>query len=292
MNIKYPKLIIAVLFSLFLSCGEKDIVYQLDPEQKSTIIFLGNTFAVNLKDYNYFETLLYKSFPERELTVRNLGWSADEVNLRPRPVNFGTLNEHLQQQNADIIFACFGLNEAFDGPDSLEVFKQDLTSFLSHLQQKKFNGRTPPKIVLISPIAHEELGGFLPDPTIDNRNLELYTEGMEDVAIDLGVPFIDLYKPTYRLMNSSSDSLTTNGIHLNEKGYRKVSEIMAKSLGFPVSSWSPDPQSISLREAIGIKNRHFFYRFNAENGEYIYGCLLYTSPSPRDGLLSRMPSSA
>ena len=26
--------------------------------------------------------------------------------------------------------------------------------------------------------------------------------------------------------------------------------------------------------------------------ELIGGCLLYTSPSPRDGLLSRMPSSA
>ena len=26
--------------------------------------------------------------------------------------------------------------------------------------------------------------------------------------------------------------------------------------------------------------------------DHIYGCLLYTSPSPRDGLLSRMPSSA
>ena len=26
--------------------------------------------------------------------------------------------------------------------------------------------------------------------------------------------------------------------------------------------------------------------------EPYYGCLLYTSPSPRDGLLSRMPSSA
>ena len=25
---------------------------------------------------------------------------------------------------------------------------------------------------------------------------------------------------------------------------------------------------------------------------YNYNCLLYTSPSPRDGLLSRMPSSA
>ena len=27
-------------------------------------------------------------------------------------------------------------------------------------------------------------------------------------------------------------------------------------------------------------------------GDYILSCLLYTSPSPRDGLLSRMPSSA
>ena len=27
-------------------------------------------------------------------------------------------------------------------------------------------------------------------------------------------------------------------------------------------------------------------------GAYYIGCLLYTSPSPRDGLLSRMPSSA
>ena len=27
-------------------------------------------------------------------------------------------------------------------------------------------------------------------------------------------------------------------------------------------------------------------------GALVYTCLLYTSPSPRDGLLSRMPSSA
>ena len=28
------------------------------------------------------------------------------------------------------------------------------------------------------------------------------------------------------------------------------------------------------------------------DGQSVYSCLLYTSPSPRDGLLSRMPSSA
>ena len=31
---------------------------------------------------------------------------------------------------------------------------------------------------------------------------------------------------------------------------------------------------------------------HAVAGQRVCGCLLYTSPSPRDGLLSRMPSSA
>ena len=31
---------------------------------------------------------------------------------------------------------------------------------------------------------------------------------------------------------------------------------------------------------------------DSSNLEKVLGCLLYTSPSPRDGLLSRMPSSA
>ena len=32
--------------------------------------------------------------------------------------------------------------------------------------------------------------------------------------------------------------------------------------------------------------------FKQENLDWVYHCLLYTSPSPRDATLSRMPSSA
>ena len=35
-----------------------------------------------------------------------------------------------------------------------------------------------------------------------------------------------------------------------------------------------------------------FYAGNVEYQSAFYGCLLYTSPSPRDATLSRMPSSA
>ena len=42
----------------------------------------------------------------------------------------------------------------------------------------------------------------------------------------------------------------------------------------------------------GIKTNDIFCETVGANVATLYSCLLYTSPSPRDGLLSRMPSSA
>ena len=39
-------------------------------------------------------------------------------------------------------------------------------------------------------------------------------------------------------------------------------------------------------------SQKFYEKFMGEDGTMSISCLLYTSPSPRDGLLSRMPSSA
>ena len=55
---------------------------------------------------------------------------------------------------------------------------------------------------------------------------------------------------------------------------------------------------LNLREAIlsGIEtteqNARLFLKENPFLFDHYKDCLLYTSPSPRDGLLSRMPSSA
>ena len=57
-------------------------------------------------------------------------------------------------------------------------------------------------------------------------------------------------------------------------------------------NWSEGFESASPTET-GAKDRIPFYEIDdIEHFNMPYTCLLYTSPSPRDGLLSRMPSSA
>ena len=45
-----------------------------------------------------------------------------------------------------------------------------------------------------------------------------------------------------------------------------------------------------IRNAAEVEERRFYSRNSTD--EWIRACLLYTSPSPRDATLSRMPSSA
>ena len=64
----------------------------------------------------------------------------------------------------------------------------------------------------------------------------------------------------------------------------------------PKQDWYSD-ETISVTQTIRNSpyntNYTILWELYGENGpNSILSCLLYTSPSPRDGLLSRMPSSA
>src|SRR5690554_5221419 len=192
-------LLSALLLTLFSCTGERQS-WAFVPTPKSNIAIIGNSFAEGLQRNNYFETLLHASFPDHDLRVRNLGWSADEVNLRPRPLNFGTLDDHLYQQEANVVFACFGMTESFKGMDSLGTFKHELHELLAGIQQQQYDGKSYPEVILVSPIAHEKLAAPLPDPREHNKAIKAYTRAMGEVAQKLGIRFIDLYTPTHKAM--------------------------------------------------------------------------------------------
>lgn len=195
------------------------------------IVLIGNTFADQLRLNNYLETVLTSQSAAPGLTFRNLAWSGDALKLMPRPLNFGSLDDHLKAQQADVIIACFGMNESFDGDAGLAEYTEAWEEFLKHLASQKYNGKSAPRVVIISPIAHENMGPPLPDPAEHNQSLAKYTQAMQSVAKRHQIPVVDLYSRSKKMMQENvSQKLTRNGIHLNEYGYWAMSHFVAEQL--------------------------------------------------------------
>jgi len=249
----------------------------LELRQGDTVVLIGNTLAERMQYFNHFETLLMLRFPDLQLRVRNLGWSGDSLTLQPRPLNFGDLAKHLQQQKADVILAFFGASEAFEGAAGLPQFERDLQAFLRAQAAATYNGRTPPRLALISPIAHEALPHLVHvDVAGHNRSLERYTAAMRDAAAREKVAFVDLFAPSLAAMEHAQTPLTDNGIHLNEAGDTIVGELLMQGLGFMPASAAAAAgpklrQMETLRAEIRDKNQQFFYRYRPLNAEYVVG---------------------
>ncbi len=259
-----------------------------EPRPGQTIVILGNTFAERMELFGHFEAFLHAKYPTHKLRVRNMGWSADTVDLQPRPFQFGPLNQKLGPPDpnfdprktwfnglgADALIACFGMTESFGGQAGLNDFRQKLDAYLKHHLSQKYNGRTPPQIVLVSPIAHEDLGGHWPNPTQHNEDLAQYVAVMREVAAAHKIPFVDLFTPHTQWMRQHRDKkLTFNGIHVTEFGDRVVSQWMAQSLGW-FDGQAPSGSSErakALRALVNTKNDRFHRHFRTVNGEYIYG---------------------
>ncbi len=260
--------------------------FELRPNDHIGIV--GNTLAERLQRDGWLETLLHARFPKHQLVVRNLGFSGDEISTRFRSKNFGTPDEWLSgvgrpiggyednrlagvNTQADVVFAFFGYNESHAGKAGLDGFRKQLTDWISHTRAQRYNGKSAPRIVLFSPIAHEDLKSpDLPDGSENNARLELYTRAMADAAQAHGVAFVDLFTPSRELYAKARTPLTINGIHLNEQGNRRIAEAIDRALfGEPLAH--ADAHLARLRQAVIEKDYYWFNRYRVTDGYSTYG---------------------
>ncbi len=236
-------------------------------QAEDRVVLIGNTLFDRGASFGYLESLLYQHHPALKLQIRTLAWSADEIDLRPRPKNFGDLDQHLTVQQADVILAAYGFNESFAGIAAIPEFKERLSQFLQHLKAHAYNGETGPQIVLVSPTANENVPG-VPAARLNNAQIESYAQAMAEVAQAEAVGFVDVFSGTKKAMTPSDDNLTFNGVHLLDRGYRVLSRILFEGLfpGQPVPEWNED-----IRELVVDKNRQFFYRYRPLNTFYYTG---------------------
>lgn len=232
------------------------------------LVIIGNTLAERMQHDGYFETNLHLRFPTKRLSVRNLGWSADEIDLRPRSANFQDHGHNLSDHAPQVVLAMFGFNESFAGPQGLDAFRKRFAKFLSDTQAEIGDAA---QLVVCSPIPHENLRQrTLPDGETTNAHLRIYSDAMRELCDEAAVRFVDLLTPMQVAMNAATEPLTINGIHLNERGNEVLGTVL------DVSLFGPQPKNTAidreaLRAAVLEKNKQFFFDYRAVNGYYIYG---------------------
>ena len=158
------------------------------------------------------------------------------------------------------------------GADELDKFKGELAQYLNAQLAAKYNGQSAPKVVLFSPIAHENLKHpDFTDGEANNANLALYTKAMEEVAKAKGVPFVDLFTPSRELFAKAASPLTINGIHLTEEGDRQLAPVQFKAV-FGTDAPDPaDPLVGKIRAAVIDKNTEWHHRYRTVDQFNIYG---------------------
>jgi len=117
-----------------------------------------------------------------------------------------------------MVIAFFGYNESFEGKTGLANFEGELEAFVQHTSIQEYNGTSAPQLVLVSPIAFQDLSDQydLPNGIQENENLKMYADAIQRIAEKNEVPFIDVFKPTKKWFGKGKQ-LTIDGCQLIRK---------------------------------------------------------------------------
>ncbi len=267
------------------------------PADGERIVFIGNGLAERDVYYSRMETELHLRYPTKNLIVRNMGRPGDTPGFRPHPARvsqwafpgadkfhpelnshfgkgfFSTPDQWLTHLKADTIIAFFGYNESFDGPTRVANFEAELDAWVQHTLSKAYNGAAAPRLVLVSPIAFENLTTKrdLPDGTRENANLALYSEAIRKVAAKHRLTFVDFFDATKkRYAKKGLQPLTINGFAPTEAGYSELGALLADgTFGKQRHQSKAKPDLVNA----AVKEKDYFWNndYNLVNGVHTHG---------------------
>lgn len=304
-TLKFLTVIFPIIFLLISGCAQDTKVSGL--KKGSHIVLIGNNLGSRMMNFGYFETEMHLRYPDSTLYIRNMCDGGNTPGFRPHPSrkspwafpgakkfvkesiaehfeistgwlktategHFETPDQWLTRLKADIIIAFFGYGESFEGKEGLENYKAELQAFIQHTLKQKYNGTSNPKLVLVSPIAFEDLSTEmdLPNGIKENTNLSMYTQVMKEVAIANNVAFVDAFGPSKKWFDTENENLTNDGFQLNELGYRKFALLLADKIFGKVKA-KAETHRKPVHDAIMEKNWFWHNDFKIPNGVHAYG---------------------
>ena len=239
--------------------------------QKGDVVAVyGNGLADRMQHNPWVETLLQNHLKGMDVRFRNMSFSGDTVDRKPRSKGFTDDEAYLQHVGPSVIFIMYGYNESFAGEQGESQYRQQLVELVEKYRRLRKEKGCDVRFVLFSPIAYEQTGSLnLPDGTQLNTNLVVYTEATRLAAAETKAAFVDLYGPTSQRFAEGKKQLTHNGIHLNDAGYWELADIISTSL---LNKPTPPQSKLeAIYEAVAKKNWTWHNRYRATDGNDIWG---------------------
>lgn len=258
--------ILAIVLTLPTCHAAKSFKFQKD----DVVAIYGNGLADRMQHDPWVETVLQSRLKEMNVSFRNMSFSGDMANRKPRSKGFTNDDEYLQHVAPDVVFIMYGYNESFAGAGGIAAYESELVKLVDRYRSLRKAAGIDARFVLFSPIAAENTGDpNLPDGKELNANLAIYTEATQRAATAANAAFVNLFAPTLELFAASDEQLTLNAIHLNAKGYRQLAGIMSQALIGKSATAAGNLDS--LYAAVKDKNWHWHNRYRATDGNDIWG---------------------
>ena len=266
------------------------------------VIFLGDTLIEREQHYGWIELMLTTRFADRNVTFRNLGWSADlpngesrlglsltQAGNEPEGEAWKLLQKQIEETKPTVAFIGYGMAASFAGEAGLPKFKEDYERLLDAIEKLSPGCR----FVLLGPIRHVKTSQSFTDEevvrpsgeakrrleAIDHHNVQLkaYSDALAQIAVARRLTYVPLFEgfihEDYHPWSCKLQTIMGNGIHLDNKGYMMLASRIQQALlpKLEVSFNRGVAAGALLRPVILRKNEFYFHRSRPANMAYIFG---------------------
>ncbi|MCA9063437.1 MAG: hypothetical protein KDA96_10270, partial [Planctomycetaceae bacterium] len=157
------------------------------------VVLLGATFFERAQQFGHLEAALSATLGDRQVTFRNLGWSADTVFAESRGIfdspeqGYLRMIEHVRAEEPTVILICYGQNEAIGQSLTDDQFRNQYARLIRDLSP------TGAVIVLVSPHELFTAARPVPDPSRFNPRLQHYRDLVQQIAAEQSCGFVDMF---------------------------------------------------------------------------------------------------